>query len=381
MNKTLIAGSAAVLQFAAGAAAVDKLPSRPFGKLADGRDTRLYTLRSRGGVIAEISDYGARLVRLYAPDRHGNLADVTLGFNTAAEYEVNGFCVGTQIGRYGNRIRDGKFTLGGKEYTLAINEKTETRNCNLHGGPLGWDTKLWQVEPLREPYVEGLVMTLVSPDGDMGFPGEVKCKITYRLHSNNVLSVDYEATTDKPTIINPTLHSYWNMAGEASGDVLKQELAIYAEEYMVTDDGLIPIKNAPVAGTGFDFREARAIGGKADWMKNCAAIKCTGNWYDHNFVLSPKGDKLKPAALLRDPESGRQMEVLTTEPCMQVYGAQDMCGAFAAKTAGKVYGQYAGIALETQHAPDSPNHPDFPSVVLNPGNTFKSHTEFRFTAE
>ena len=355
--------------------------SAPFGVTAKGEKVSLYTLKGRGGLTLEVTDFGGRVVRCWAPDKNGKLADVTLGWNTVGEYEKNGFSMGTLIGRYGNRIRDGKFTLDGKEIQLPINEvKPAPRHCNLHGGPDGWDTKVWKVERAER---DCLVLTLVSPDGDMGFPGTVKCTVTYKVLPNNTWTIDYEATTDKPTVLNLTHHTYWNMAGEASGNVLDQELQIFADKWTKTDDGLIPVKDEPVAGTGFDFRALRKIGAKTDWMKAQPGLKCTDNWYDHNFVLRGKVGELKPAATMRDPKSGRKLEIWTTEPCMQMYGAQNMTPekGLKAKAAGKTYGQFQGVALETQHYPDSPNHPEFPSTVLRPGETFRSHTEYRFTAE
>ena len=356
---------------------------RGFGRLADGAETSLYTLCGAGGLRLDVSDYGGRLVRCYAPDRFGNLADVTLGWNTAAEYERQGFSMGTLIGRYGNRIAGGRFVLDGKVCHLPINETSPApRRCNLHGGPAGWDTKVWQARPFVDGDVVGIVLTLVSPDGDMGFPGTVRCKVTYRVLPTNVWSVDYEATTDKPTVVNPTHHSYWNLAGEASGNVLAQELQIFADEYTKADARLIPTENAPVKGTGFDFTTMRPIGAMSGWMAAEASLKPMDNWYDHNFVL--RGDvpgELRHAATMRDPVSGRRMEVWTTEPCMQVYGAQNMDGTLAAKAAGRKLPQFAGVALETQHYPNSPNRQDFPSTVLRPGETFRSHTEYRFSAE
>ena len=348
----------------------------------------LYTICGAGGLTLEVSNYGGRLVKCLAPDRDGKLADVTLGWNTVGEYEANGFCVGTLIGRFGNRIRDGKFTLDGKEYQLPVCETNPVpRHCNLHGGPDGWDTKVWKTERVFSEkgdttnYTAGVVFSLVSPDGDMGFPGTVTCKVTYKVLPNNTWTIDYEASTDKPTVVNPTHHTYWNMAGEASGNVLDQELQIFADKWTKTDDGLIPVSDEPVAGTGFDFTTLRKIGAKADWMAAQKWLKCTGNWYDHNFVLRGKIGELHPAATMRDPASGRKLEVWTTEPCLQMYGAQDFDGTLSAKAAGATYPQFAGVALETQHYPDSPNHPEFPSTVLRPGETFKSHTEYRFSAE
>ena len=275
------------------------IEARPFGKLADGKETTIYRLKGLGGIILDITDYGGRLVRCYAPDKYGNLADVTLGWNTPGEYETLGFSMGTLIGRYGNRIADGKFKLDGQEYQLPINEdkKTETtqRHCNLHGGPEGWDKKVWKARPLRMGPVQGLELTYVSKDGEMGFPGTVTCKVTYKVLPNNVWTIDYEATTDKTTVINPTHHSYWNLAGESSGNVLKQELQIFADEYTQTTPGLIPTKNAPVKGTGFDFTELRPIGAKADLMKADKSLAAMDNWYDHNFVLRGEAGKLKQA--------------------------------------------------------------------------------------
>lgn len=351
---------------------------KSFGRLADGRETKLYRLQGMGGLILDISDYGGRLVRCYVPDRHGNLADVTLGWNTAAEYEKYGFSAGTLIGRYGNRIADGKFTLDGKEYKLPINEDKAARHCNLHSGPEGWDKKVWKVKPVRHGPVQGLELTYVSQDGEMGFPGTVTCTVTYKVLPNNVWTIDYEATTDKPTVLNLTHHSYWNLAGESSGNVLGQELQIFADSYTQTTAGLIPTKDAPVAGTGFDFTSMRPIGAKADLMKADSSLAPMDNWYDHNFVLRGEAGKLKQAVAMRDPVSGRTLEIWTTEPCMQMYGAQNMSSELPAKAAGKSLCQYAGVALETQHYPDSPNHPEFPSTVLRPGETFRSHTEYRF---
>ena len=373
---TLLASGAALCASSAA------IPSRDFGRLSDGTPTRLYVLQGADGLRLDVSDYGGRVVRVYAPDRHGNLADVAMGWNTAAEYEANGFCAGTLIGRYGNRIRDGRFALDGRTVQLPVNEtRPAPRHGNLHGGPKGWDTKVWAARPFRDGRTPGIELTLVSPDGDMGFPGTVTCKVTYRVLPGNTWRVDYEATTDKPTVINPTHHSYWNLAGEASGDVLGQELRIFADSYTPTDAGLIPTGVAPVAGTGFDFTVLRPIGTHADWMARQADLRCTGNWYDHNFVLRGKPGELRPAATMRDPRSGRQLEVWTTEPCLQVYGAQDLKGTLPTKAAGGTLPRCAALALETQHAPDSPNRPDWPTTVLRPGETFRSTTEYRFSAK
>ena len=350
----------------------------PFGRLSDGREAKLWRITSPGGLVMDFTDYGGRLVRAYAPDRHGNLADVTMGWNTPAEYEKYGFSAGTLIGRFGNRIRDGKFTLDGVEYQLPLNETDKGRHCNLHGGPYGWDSKIWSARPFRNGAVQGIEFSCVSEDGDMGFPGKVEAKVTYTLTPDNSWRIDYEATADKPTVINLTHHSYWNLAGEASGDVLGQELQIFADSYTQTDGGLIPTADAPVAGTGFDFTSLRPIGAMADWMKSQDSLKPMDNWYDHNFVLRGKSGEMKKCAFMRDPVSGRTLEITTTEPCMQVYGAQNMTDEYPAKEAGKRLCQFCAIALETQHYPDSPNRPDFPSTVLRPGETYRSTTVYRF---
>lgn len=354
------------------------ISSKPFGTTKAGEKATLYTLIGKGGIKLEITDFGGRLVRCYAPDRNGNLEDITLGWNTVPEYETLGFSMGTLIGRYGNRIADGKFTLDGVEYQLPINEATTTRHCNLHGGPDGWDSKVWKATPFEDGDIVGLELVYLSCDGEMGFPGAVTIKVTYSVLPENIWKIDYEATTDKATVINPTHHSYWNLAGEASGNVLKQQLKIFADFYTQTTAGLIPTQNAPVAETGFDFTTLRPIGERLDWMAAQEPLKAMSNWYDHNFLLRGNEGELKQAVEMFDPESGRLLEIYTTEPCMQMYGAQNMSETLPAKAEGKTLCQYAGVALETQHYPDSPNRPDFPSTVLRPGETFKSTTEYHF---
>ena len=363
-----------------------KIPvARSLGRLSDGREAKVWRLEGAGGMILDVSDYGGRLVRCYVPDRFGNLADVTLGWNTAGEYERNGCSMGTLIGRFGNRIKDGAFTLDGRKYQLAVNETTPApRHCNLHSGPLGWDAKIWDVKFAEEGETIRMDLSCVSEDGDMGFPGTVKCTVTYRVLPNNTWTLDYEAVTDRPTVLNLTHHTYWNMAGEASGGVLGQELRIYADRYTKTDDGLIPVGHEPVRGTGFDFTSPRPVGSHMAWLAAQADLACTGNFYDHNFVLDGRIGELHPAMTLRDPASGRKLEIWTTEPCLQMYGCQDFDGTKAGKTAGWKYPKYAGLVFETQHAPDSPNHApsaDWPSTVLRPGETLRSHSEYRFSAE
>ena len=373
MNKISVIALAAAM---AGCCDCEQSKVRPFGQTKSGEKAALYTLKGDGDLKLEVTDFGGRVVRCWAPDRSGTLADVTLGWNSVGEYETLGFSVGTLIGRYGNRIANGKFTLDGKTYDLPVNEtKPAPRHCTLHGGTSGWDAKVWKV---AEYDGKRIVLTHVSPDGDMGFPGKVEMKVTYSVLPGNVWRIEYDATTDKPTVINPTHHSYWNLAGEASGDVLSQLLMVNAGKYTQTDAGLIPTKDASVEGTGFDFRKARPIGSMSGWMAAQDSLKPMDNWYDHNFVLDGKAGELKLACEMSDPKSGRVLEIWTTEPCMQMYGAQNMTTNLPAKEAGKTLCQFAGVALETQHYPDSPNRPDFPSTVLRPGEKFHSVTEYRF---
>lgn len=355
----------------------------PFGVTKSSESASLYTIEGKGGLKLVISDFGGRLVKCFAPDRNGNMADVTLGWNSVEEYEKLGFSMSTLIGRYGNRIKEGRFVLDGKTVQLPLNETTPApRRCNLHSGPDGWDTKVWKAKPFAKGDVKGLELTYVDKELDTGFPGTVTAKVTYSVLPDNVWRIEYELVTDKPTVVNPTHHSYWNLAGEASGNVLEQHLRIFADRFTRTDDGLIPTVDAPVAGTGFDFTELRPIGAKMDWMKAQDWLKPMDNWYDHNFVLRGKPGEMKQAVEMYDPKSGRVLEIWTTEPCMQMYGAQNMdIGEnlnMPSKTPGKKLCRFAGVALETQHYPDSPNRPDYPSTVLRPGETFRSVTEYRF---
>lgn len=356
----------------------------PFGTTKTCEAASLYTIEGKGGLKLVVSDFGGRLVKCYAPGRNGDMADVTLGWNSVAEYEKLGFSMSTLIGRYGNRIKDGKFVLEGKTYQLPLNETSPSpRNCNLHSGPDGWDAKVWKARPFAKGDVRGLELTYVDREGKSGFPGTVTAKVTYSVLPENIWRIEYELVSDKPTVVNPTHHSYWNLAGEASGNVLDQQLKIFADKYTKTDDGLIPTVDAPVAGTGFDFTELRPIGAKMDWMKSQEWLKPMDNWYDHNFVLRGKAGEMKQAVEMYDPKSGRVLEIWTTEPCMQMYGAQnidlgDSNRNMPSKTPGKNLCQYAGVALETQHYPDSPNRADFPSTVLMPGKVFRSVTEYRF---
>lgn len=383
MNRLSAILAAGLLAGCMGAEEKADVKVEPFGTTKSSEAASLYTIEGKDGLKIVVSDFGGRLVKCFAPDRSGNMADVTLGWNSVKEYEELGFSMGTLIGRYGNRIRDGRFTLDGKTYQLPVNETTPApRNCNLHSGPNGWDAKVWKAKPFAKGDVKGLELIYVDKGGENGFPGDVTAKVTYSVLPGNIWRVEYELTSDKPTVVNPTHHSYWNLAGESSGNVLDQHLRIFADKFTKTDDGLIPVEDVPVAGTGFDFTCLRPIGYKMDWMKAQDWLKPMDNWYDHNFVLRGKPGEMKQAVEMFDPKSGRVLEIWTTEPCMQMYGAQNMgIGEnknMPSKTPGKNLCQYAGVALETQHYPDSPNHPEFPSTVLRPGETFRSVTEYRF---
>jgi len=356
--------------------------AKPFGKLADGREAKIWRLTNANGMVIDFTDYGARVVSIYAPDKFGNLVDVTPGFTCAGDYEKYGFSMDCTIGRFGNRIAKGKFTLDGVAYTLPLNNENDGVLCCLHGGPKGWDTQIWKVKPAMRPDCKGLTFTYVSEDGEMGFPGTVVVKVTHWLSADNVWAVDYEATTDKKTVINLTNHIYFNLAGYASGvPTTEQEIEICADKYLAVGMDLIPKDIRDVKGTPFDFTSMRKIGDALGQAGTDEQLKCGSGWYDHNFVLRGQDGKLAKAAKMRDPKSGRTVEIWTTEPGMQMYGGQGHSDKLPTKTPGIKGYKYMGLALETQHYPDSPNRPDFPSTVLEPGQTYRSRTEYRFGAE
>ena len=378
--KHLKLGMAAALVALAGVcfAAAPSFEKAEWGVTARGEKASLYTLKGKGGLEIVVSDYGGRLVKCLAAGRDGKVADVCLGWNTVGEYERFGCSMGTLVGRFGNRIADGRFALDGKTVQLPINEGAAPRHCNLHSGPDGWDTWVWQAAPFAKGDVVGIVLTRLSKDGESGFPGNVNAKVTYSVLPDNVWRLEYEMKTDAPTVLNPTHHVYWNLGGEASGDILGQWLTIFADQYTMTTPGLIPTQHANVKGTGFDFTESRPFGHWKTRMETDKSLAPTGNWYDHNFVLRGKNGEFRQAVELFDPPSGRVLEIWTTEPGLQMYGSQDFSEKYPAKEAGKRLVKYAGFVLETQHFPDSPNRPDFPTTVLRPGETFRSKTEYRF---
>jgi len=351
-----------------------RLTSQPFGTSPDGQPIDVVTLSNLKGMEVRVMTYGGIVVSVKAPDKDGHADDVVLGHDDAAGYFDNSPYFGAIIGRYGNRIAKGRFTLDGHEYTLATNNGAN----HLHGGTKGWNQAVWHADPFQDARGVGVVLTHTSPDGDEGYPGTVKATVTYTLTDANELKIDYMATTDKPTVINLTNHSYFNLSGGKSADILGHELMIAADRYTPVDDGLIPTGElAPVEGTPFDFRLPTAIGARIE-EKNVQLER--GKGYDHNFVLNRSTSGLSLAARVVDPVSGRTLEISTTEPGIQFYSGNFLDGTLTGKGGVKI-GHRAGFCLETQHFPDSPNHPDFPSTVLRPGDTYKTSTVLKFGAQ
>lgn len=347
------------------------LTKSPFGRTGEGRAIDLITLRNQNGMEVRAMTYGGIILSLKVPDRSSQVDDVVLGHDAAAGYFANAPYFGAIVGRYGNRIAKGRFTLDGHEYALATNNGVN----HLHGGNKGWDQAVWNAEPFQDKRGVGVVLTHASPDGDEGYPGAVKATVTYTVTDTNELRVDYLATADKPTVINLTQHSYFNLAGLKGTDVLGHQLMIAADRYTPVDEGLIPTGElAPVLGTPLDFRQRTPIGARID--QTHVQLQ-RGNGYDHNFVLTRQGDGLALAARVLEPITGRTLEVTTTEPGVQFYSGNFLDGTIAGK-GGARYGRRAGFCLETQHYPDSPNHSNFPSTVLRPGQEYRSTTVFKF---
>lgn len=353
------------------------IEQQAFGQTRDGVVVQLYTLRNRHGMEAAITNYGGTVVRLVVPDRAGRLADVALGFNSLAEYEADSPYFGCLIGRYGNRIAGGRFTLDGQDYTLATNNSPGGIPCALHGGRRGFDKRVWTATPLREATRAGVRLEYLSPDGEEGYPGNLRTVVHYWLTDANELRLEYHATTDRATPVNLTNHLYFNLAGEGSPSVLAHRLTLHADAYTPVNAGLIPTGAlAPVAGTPFDFTTPVAIGARiADPHPQLAL----GGGYDHNFVLTRTAPGLALAAVVTEPDSGRKMEVWTTEPGVQFYSGNFLDGRLRGKS-GHPYPRRSGFCLETQHFPDSPNQPAFPSTILRPGETYASTTVYRFSA-
>jgi aldose 1-epimerase len=342
-----------------------------FGVLPDGRGVALYTLSNAHGMEVAISTYGATIVSIKVPDRNGKIADVVLGFDSLDGYLTKEPYFGAVVGRYGNRIAKGSFTLDGATYTLARNNGENS----LHGGLKGFDKQVWLGRAVTSNDGPGVELMYLSKDGEEGFPGNLTATVTYTLTANNELKIDYAATTDKDTVLNLTNHSYFNLAGQGNGDILDHIVAIDADRFTPVDATLIPTGELrSVAGTPFDFRKPMAIGARIDDPDQQIKL---GGGYDHNFVLNHSDGML--AARVTDPKSGRTLIVLTTQPGVQFYTANFLDGTIHGK-GGAVYGRRSAFCLETQHFPDSPNQPGFPTVVLKPGEKFHSTTVFRFSA-
>ena len=346
----------------------------PFGKLASGSAVDLYTLTNASGMEARIMTWGGIVVSLKTPDASGKLDDVVLGFDTLAEYEAGHPYFGAIVGRYGNRIAKGQFKLEGEPVQVTAAHGGHS----LHGGKDGFDKRLWKVTTAAaKDGAVSLVLKYLSKDGEEGFPGALDTTVTYTLTAQNELKIDYLATTDKPTVVNLTNHSYFNLAGAGSGPITDHVLELKASHYTDTDKDLIPTGiTAPVAGTPLDFTKAQAIGARID-QTEVLAIEY-GNGYDHNFVVDGKPGTLRLAARVTSPVSGRVMECLTTEPGIQLYTMNGKGPAIAGK-GGESYVRRSAFCLETQHYPDSPNHPDFPSTVLRPGETYRTTTIYKFS--
>jgi len=345
-----------------------------YGKLNDGREVTIFTLTNAKGMTARITEYGAILVSLEVPDSAGTKADVSLGYDALAGWLTSTSYFGASVGRFGNRIAHGKFTLDGKEYTLATNNSPGGIPCHLHGGLKGFDKVLWTGAPVRKAGARGVALTYTSKDGEEGYPGTLQVKITYWLTDANELVWEAEATTDKPTVINLAHHTYWNLSGDPTKPITGETLMLAADAYLPTDAGLIPTGVlAPVAGTPMDFRTPTTVGARIN--DAFEALKLAGG-YDHCWVLR-KGPGVRLAAVVKDLSSGRIMEVLTDQPGVQFYTGNFLDGSATGKN-GVKYQFRTGLCLETEGFPDAPNHPDFPSAVLRPGETYHHTMVCRF---
>jgi aldose 1-epimerase len=356
----MLALSSAVVLLAAGVITVQaatKISKADFGKTKDGAAVQIFTLTNASGMELKISTYGGAIVSLKTPDRTGAMGDVVLGFDS--------------LGRYGNRIGHAKFTLDGKTYTLPVNNGENS----LHGGDRGFDKYVWTPQELPDG---GLRLTSLSKDGDQGYPGNLHVTVAYRLTDANEVKIDYSATTDKDTVVNLTNHAYFNLKGAGNGDILGHVMMLNASKFTPVDAGLIPTGELkPVTGTPFDFTKPTAIGARIN--QDDEQLKL-GHGYDHNWVIDRKGASLTLAARVEEPTTGRVMEVLTTEPGIQFYTGNFLDGTLTGK-GGKVYPQRAAFCLETQHYPDSPNKPSFPSTELKPGQTYKTTTVYKFSTK
>lgn len=352
------------------------ITSEPFGEV-DGQAVERYTLTNSSGMSVSILTYGATVQSILVPDRDGNVDNVALGFDNLEAYATQSPYFGAVVGRYANRIANGQFTLDGETYQLAINNDPNT----LHGGDVGFDNVIWTATEVESPDGPSLQLTYTSPDGEEGYPGTLDVSVTYTVTEANELRLDYHATTDATTVVNLSNHTYFNLAGEGSGGIYNHELQLNASSFTPVDATLIPTGDiAPVAGTAFDFTTPHAIGERIRDASDEQIM--IGLGYDHNFVLdraAPDDTSLIEAAIVTDPATGRVMTVSTTEPGIQFYSGNFLNGGIAGPS-GQAYRQGDGFCLETQHFPDSPNQPDFPSTQLNPGEEYTSSTVYAFTA-
>lgn len=352
---------------------VKEIPSSNFQTMINGKPTNLFTLKNKNGVVVQITNYGARVVSLWVPDRKGNFQDVVWGFETIAEYLTSSdiYC-GPIVGRFGNRIDKGKFELNGKKYQLTINNNEN----HLHGGTNGFYSKVWNAKPLLIKGNEALELTYFSKDGEEGYPGNLTIKVTYILKKDNSLTLLYSATTDKATIINPTSHCYFNLSGTAKNTILDHVLFINAQKFTPTNEGLIPtgeLRN--LKGTPLDFNTPTAIGNRID---NNYEQLVFAKGYDHNYIINKPMGTYEKIASIYSPESGVSMSVSSDQPGLQFYSGNFMKGDLKGKQ-GDIHNYRTGFALETQNFPDAPNHPNFPSAVLKPKQTYTQETTYTFT--
>ncbi len=335
-----------------------------FGNV-DGRQVFEFTLTNKNGIEVKILNYGGIVTKLIVPDKNGNFEDIVLGYDSLQDYVKDTPYFGAIVGRYGNRIAKGRFTIDGQTYNLACNNGQN----HLHGGIKGFDKIVWDAEDFIKPEAAGVVLSYLSSDYEEGYPGNLKVKITYTLTNENELKIDYDAQTDKPTQLNLTHHSYFNLKGEGSGDVLGHQIQILADRFTPVDEGLIPTGELKeVAGSAMDFRTPATIGSR---------IAQVEGGYDHNYVLNNSDGKMRLVAEVTEPKTGRKMEVYTDQPGIQFYSGNFLDGSNIGK-GGKPYKKHFGFCLETQHFPDSPNHANFPSTLLRPGEIYKTQTIYKF---
>lgn len=348
--------------------------SKSFGADVDGQPVNLYTLTNVNGMTVKITNYGAIVQSIQVPDRDGKIEDVVLGFDNLQGYINDASYFGGLVGRYGNRIAEGKFTLDGNTYTLATNNGPN----HLHGGDKGFNKVVWQGQPLESEKEVGVKLTYVSPDGEEGYPGELTTTVIYSISNENALKIEYHAKTDKPTVVNLTHHGYFNLSGNCKRGILNHKLMINADRFTPVDETLIPTGDLrPVENTPMDFRQPTAIGSRIDADYKQLEY---GKGYDHNWVLNDVDGTLKLQTTLYDPESGRFLEIFTEEPGMQFYSGNFLDGSIVGKN-GKAYELHDGLCLEPQHFPDSPNQPEFPSTVLRPGETYQTSSIYKFSVK